>query len=439
MSYYIYHHKILTFFNLYFIKLRLLTSCLMIFSLITIKYLNILTFSSIQWSTINLTIIAICIYNCWFYCHLAKTRLRKLSVLQITFDLLCLVVLIVVTGGIESPLLLLGVFHMIISGLIIEQKKALKISFIYFSTIILIFNFQFHSIIPHYPLIINGLLYKSFDYLLFFSVAYGIMLFGSMLISDYIAKNVYQREKKLVDSFRHISEQEKIKQKYLIAVIHELKSPISAAITQVKLITDGYLGEIELNLRERLKHIAKRLDSLLEDINNIIYYSRIKLLNKLDFNNTNFTKILKNVLKNYESLIYSKKINTNFPDLSNDIFISGDERLLELAISNVISNAIKYSPEKSKIEISLKESKDGLCLSVSDSGIGILPEEQNKVFKDFYRARNARNANIEGTGTGLSLVKDILDRHNAKIKIISPNHLGNSKYPGTTFIVCFTS
>lgn len=111
--------------------------------------------------------------------------------------------------------------------------------------------------------------------------------------------------------------------------------------------------------------------------------------------------------------------------------IEGDPFLLQIALSNIISNAIKYNNMDGLVEINVEEDSANLIIKVCDNGIGIPKQDLQKIFTDFYRASNIKQFNAEGSGLGLSVVKQIVERHNGTIDIQSPSHLSTNKYPGT--------
>ena len=108
---------------------------------------------------------------------------------------------------------------------------------------------------------------------------------------------------------------------------------------------------------------------------------------------------------------------------------------MELALSNLISNAAKYAINNGNISIILSDNDDSIQLEISDNGIGIPETELSNIFNQFYRASNVDRTKIEGSGMGLSIVKEIIERHGGKIKVQSPSKIGNKNAPGTTFII----
>jgi len=119
-------------------------------------------------------------------------------------------------------------------------------------------------------------------------------------------------------------------------------------------------------------------------------------------------------------------LTVNVPDLSP---VSGNLRRLEQVVANLISNAIKYTPDGGRIDIGLREDDGFLILQVSDSGIGISLEDQRHIFDKFYRVESEATEKISGTGLGLSIVKAIIKKHSGRVWVES--ELGR----GSTFTV----
>jgi signal transduction histidine kinase len=99
------------------------------------------------------------------------------------------------------------------------------------------------------------------------------------------------------------------------------------------------------------------------------------------------------------------------------VLLTGEETLLEIMMSNLIENAIKYSPRDTEVEVKLYKDKNGIFFSVKDEGPGIEEEEKSKIFEKFYRVGNEATRTAKGTGLGLYLCKQIAKDHNATISV----------------------
>jgi len=191
-------------------------------------------------------------------------------------------------------------------------------------------------------------------------------------------------------------------------VSHELKTPL--AIMK---------SEIEVELMAKEKNCDKIFHSLLQEINYLNDITeKLLFLTKNDLNNLNLKEIdLEDIiLELFEK--YSNKIQILLDIDENDTYIiKGDKTLLKMAISNLIENSIKY--KANKIDITLKKTKNKILLTIKDNGMGIPKDKLPYIFDEFYRVDESHNKKIKGFGLGLSIVKNILKAHKAKIKVKS--------------------
>jgi len=191
-------------------------------------------------------------------------------------------------------------------------------------------------------------------------------------------------------------------------VSHEFKTPLAIMKT-----------EIEVALMSEEKKCDKVLRSLLQEVNYLNDITdKLLFLTKNDLKNWKLTSIdLEDiVLELFEK--YSQKIHISLHiDEEEEYLIKGDKTLLKMALSNLIENSIKY--KALKIDIFLQKMKNKIILIVKDNGIGIPKEKLPYIFDEFYRVDESHNKNIKGFGLGLSIVKNILKAHNAKIKVKS--------------------
>lgn len=433
--------------NLWFIKLRYSALLLPILFFFFCKYVLTLSFSSVQTFAIFIITFSILVYNFIFQksVKFIKTDIQKFNALHFSFlqmmcDLISLSLLIYFTGGIESPLLMLFIFHMIIGSLILPGKVVYTLAIqiiIFFAA----FTFmEWHSLIPHYSIV--GLypkpLYKDFNFIVIYLIVFSIIIITSIYVANGIARQLYKLEQDLIESFDKLKQAETEKQRYIISVVHELKTPISALQSYLSLILGNYLGPINSKVEEKLKRIEIRSQEAIELINNVLHISKLRMLDELNFTDLNVKSLINNLLIKFKPSLEIKNINLIYDETDDGKnLIHGDMTLLELVFSNLISNSIKYVHNGGSLKINLAENETNLLIKISDNGIGIPKDELNKIFNDFFRASNIKNKGFEGTGLGLSIVKQIVDKHLGKIELISPSEIAEPFHPGTTAIISF--
>lgn len=217
---------------------------------------------------------------------------------------------------------------------------------------------------------------------------------------------------------------------FLLSVTHELKSPLASIKLYLETIIKRDLDEVQRKtfLTNSLKDI-ERLDDLVE---NMLIATKIESQSytfpKEQFN---FSQLVNAVSGRLQlNTCSSQVIKSNVEPL---IFLNGDKFALTSVVTNLIENAIKYSPPCAEIKVSLKQKGDQICLIVADSGIGINDQEKSRIFDKFYRVGSEETRKTKGTGLGLFIVKQVLDKHQATIKV------KNNNPSGTIFEVIFNA
>ncbi|MEW5820896.1 MAG: CHASE2 domain-containing protein [Cyanobacteriota bacterium] len=205
---------------------------------------------------------------------------------------------------------------------------------------------------------------------------------------------------------------------------HEIKAPISTIL----LSSDYLLNHIQNTKYE--KHIDKILNQA-ELIKELI--DRFLELNKLEVVDLNLIKessdiekVLKTAIEDFSIIAANKNINIIYKGPSEPLIISCDKNYLDIAFKNILDNAIKYSPEKTTVTISLESINSTCKIKFKDEGYGISKEDKDKLFDKFYRIKNIHTKGISGTGLGLSFVKRIIEMHNGFISIESTIDKGST-------------
>jgi two-component system, OmpR family, phosphate regulon sensor histidine kinase PhoR len=231
---------------------------------------------------------------------------------------------------------------------------------------------------------------------------------------------------------KSINEEKKIRSQqknFLLSVTHELKSPLAS----IKL----YLQTIhkrELDKEQQKSFISKslldidRLDDLVE---NMLLATRIEN-NSYSFpkEEINFSDLVCHIVSRLQIHVCNK--DAIITAIEPDIYISADKFAMASVVTNLIENAVKYSPDCMPVHIEVYQKPNGkVCFRVSDLGIGIADIEKPKIFNKFYRVGNEDTRKTKGTGLGLFIVKQVLDHHQAQIKV------KNNLPKGTIFEVQF--
>lgn len=211
---------------------------------------------------------------------------------------------------------------------------------------------------------------------------------------------------------------------FFLSVTHELKTPIAATKLQLQTLRKQSLDEdTQQKLIDNALLETERLNSL---IDNILLASRLESNEiRLKPERQNLSILITDLLtRYYKSEMDRGEIRC---ELENDIYANIDVHAFPSIITNLIDNAIKYSPDEKSIIVSLRSTKNDLVLTVSDQGCGIPDREKSQVFTKFYRAGNEETRRTRGTGLGLFIVNFLVEKHHGKIGI------RNNSPAGTTF------
>lgn len=216
-------------------------------------------------------------------------------------------------------------------------------------------------------------------------------------------------------------------QNFMMAITHELKTPI--AITKLNLET-LQKRKLEESQQQRLIQNtiqeANRLNAL---CNNMLLASQMEAGgNPITKEEINFTALVQDCVNDFETRFPQRVFQA---DLNEEISINGDVLLLQMAVNNLIDNAIKYSPKESLVKILLEQLNKETRLTVSDQGKGIDDAEKKKIFDKFYRIGNKATREAKGTGLGLFLTKKIAQQHNARLMVT------DNKPTGSNFMMVF--
>ena len=428
-------------YNRWFIQLRFGAVTVFFIMLLFVKTTNVFTLSSLQTIVILLTTIIIFSYNWVFRFYFKKpieeNKFNEIEffLYQIIFDLMSLNILVYFTGGIETPFILFYIFHMIIGSMILPVKLIYTMALFIISFIFSFSLLEYNGIIRHQE--ISGFLPFAFHNNLTFICGYlfiiGLVMLISIALTSKVSDDLHKRELELKKALEELEEAEKAKQKYVMTVVHELKSPISASVSILDLVLGNYYGPLENTIREKLERVKFRIEDSIESINNILRLSRFKLLSIIDKGLFDISGDIEKIIENQRPIAERK--NVTIRGILPKTEYNGDRTLLHLSLSNLINNAIKYTPENGLIEIQLKKPDSGLEIEVCDNGIGIPGSDLPNMFSEFFRGSNAKSKNIEGTGTGLTIIKQIVEAHDGTITVESPSRLGDGKRPGSAFVI----
>ena len=220
---------------------------------------------------------------------------------------------------------------------------------------------------------------------------------------------------------------EKHRQEFTANVSHELKTPLQSIIGSAELMENGIVKEEDVP--RFIGHIRKEASRLVFLIDDIIRLSELDEGTEMPRENVSLKVLSEEICETLSDAAKMKDVSLEVT--GDDGIVNGVRRLLYEIVYNLCDNAIKYNNPGGKVKVAVAEQQDAVKISVSDTGIGIAPEHQDKVFERFYRVDKSHSKQSGGTGLGLSIVKHAVQYHHGKITMESePNK-------GTTISVLF--
>lgn len=218
---------------------------------------------------------------------------------------------------------------------------------------------------------------------------------------------------------------EELKTNFLSMMSHDLKTPIARiqGMSEILLSEKKRLTQDQTDAIERIKLSAEELSDFISTVLDLGRIENQKV--KLKIHSKDINTLLEEVIKKHEFLAKKKNIQivTDFEPLFS---VKIDAELMRQVFANLIENAIKYSPENSKVLVSTDEVDGQIVVQVADQGQGISTEDVDNIFMKFYRSRNARTSTTNGSGLGLYLAKYFVDLHHGKISVESTPDLGST-------------
>jgi len=218
----------------------------------------------------------------------------------------------------------------------------------------------------------------------------------------------------------------KQKDDFIWQLSHDLKSPLTPIIGLLPTIREE---EKDPKLKELLAVLDRNANYMKDLITKTLEFERLGSPNvNLSFEDTNISDVVEDILLNKKTIFSDKEINIE-NNMTDKLIVNADKMQLNELFDNLLTNAIKYTPDKGKIKIDAKKEKDYVVVSVSDTGIGLDKEQVEHIFDEFYKVDQSRHE-LDSSGLGLPICKRIVEKHKGEIWAESPG-----KGKGTTFYV----
>jgi len=359
-----------------------------------------------------------------------KRRIRRLAHAQITCDLLAVAALVHTIGGVENHFILLFVFPMIVAS----EFFAPRIAYGYATLAAVLvhaigwgeyfFYDRFHygltvcetgAAVRCVPLVASG---AGQHYVFVLQVCF-VMTFAvyvTVFVASSIAGRLRQREEELEVAYRGLKSLEGVKSQFMRKTSHELRAPVGTMQSLLKAAV-GQMPEDGPG-RDLVERALARSENTLDLVDDLLRYSRLQTALDVDrFEAVELAEIVRAAADMFRAQAEEKGIRMEAEVAATPVRGVRD-RLIDL-VNNLVSNAIRYTGEGGIVTIRAGCEGGGAVLAVSDTGIGIPPDELPRIFDEFYRGEQAKRSVQHGTGLGMTIVRRVVDLHQGRIDVDS--------------------
>jgi signal transduction histidine kinase len=351
---------------------------------------------------------------------------KKIINFQMSADLLILTVLLHYSGGIENPFVFYFIFHMIIASILLTVRASyLQATFAVslFGSLVLL---EYLQLIPHHCLrgFVVHCLHRDGLYVLGTFFVFTTALYLVVYMASYIAVRLRQAEQAYKEANILLQKKDRVKDEYVLRVTHDIKGHLAAIQSCLRVVVNKMVGPLNARQADFINRAHNRTMKVAYFVKALLRLTQMRLSDNLVMEVFSLKNTIHNAVASTKTKAEDKSIilNCNIKPSADKVF--GNQLSIEETITNLLLNAIKYTPENGIITLSSKNQNGFVLVEVADTGIGIPEAEVGKVFDEFFRASNARVVEKDGTGLGLSIAKQIVERHGGQIGVKSKENEG---------------
>lgn len=372
----------------------------------------------------------------WLYLRMLRRRdrhrlsLRFLTNAQIALDLLVLTFVLHFSGGVTNPLGMFMVFHMAIASVLLPRRDAYAqagwAALLYASlALIELVRPEWHWPMGGYLPAGAGGLHRHGLFLLGECSVLAVTLILIVYFTSDISSQLRKTYGQLAEANEELERVERNKSRFLNVASHQLRAPLAAVYSMLDAVraSDEGLGAQQ---REYLDRIQRRAGSMMELLNEMMRLSELKAeapgMRRRE--PVDICQALHAVVSLHEAAAEEKKVQLTL-ECEGSARVLAWRNAVQDVLDNLVSNAVKYTPEGGQVRVHCGERRGWVVVMVSDSGIGIPVADQSALFTEFFRADNARLA-ADGTGLGLNIVRETVLGLGGRIEICSAEGQGTT-------------
>ena len=344
---------------------------------------------------------------------------ERFANVQVFADLLCVTVLLHFSGGVENPLSIFYVFHVIIASVMLPRWQSYLHAGVAFGLFAALVFLECADWVPHYQL--EGYLskpqYQNGSFIFGHLGALAVTLFVSAFMATSIVARLREQQSELASASARLAELEARKSRFMRIAAHQLRAPLSAIHSLIAVVLRNYEAIGEEKRIEMIRRAENRTHLMLDLLSDLLALSRLRDAReeRRTLELVAVDEIAQRVTELFAAQAEEKQVTLEVRLEAGSALVLAEPAPLRDVLANLVSNAVKYTPEGGRVTVATRADETHAVCEVADTGIGIPPEDQQHLFEEFFRASNAREFSQEGTGLGLSIVREVVERYEGHV------------------------
>jgi signal transduction histidine kinase len=276
---------------------------------------------------------------------------------------------------------------------------------------------------------------------IFTPLVVGEEVFGMLIATHSTEERHFNRDEKLlfetlasqaavalrqVKLYEEVSELENLKSEMIRMASHDLRNPLGNVIGYIDLLNVTLPPKVMDEVAEYIQYMKKSAMTMKSLIDDLLTLEKIESERQQSFTRLDLGALLQDVFEVQTGAAELKKQSLNLEYMGQPVYVLGSTTQVRQAVTNLVGNAIKYTPDAGRVTVRLFMKQGRAYFEVEDNGYGISPDRQKRLFQRFYRAKQPGTEEIPGTGLGLNMVKTIIERHGGEVWVKSTEGVGST-------------
>lgn len=333
-----------------------------------------------------------------------RTEIRIVK-LEMAFDLVLLTVILNLTGGVENPFLYVYVLHVVIAALLFKGREIFQIAWLAIALFTGAVLGEHLGWLPHHHLLGASTMTHETRYIVAVLGSFWFVMLSGAFVSASIMRHNRAIRDDLVARQRELLDADKSMRDFFRFVAHEVKSPVNTARSAIEATLDLHGEGLEPGARDLLERARGRLDQATEMVKDLADLTRTGVLRHDPPAPVDLAAVAARVLDEQRDVASAtgQRLELRAPAAGVATIMTSEAAIAKI-LGNLVGNAVRYNRPGGPVTVTVTRLADGARLEVADEGIGIAPEDQARVFDEFYRTAAAQQRTSLGTGLGLPIV-----------------------------------